>query len=107
MQPSVTLTGSRSQSVSDEAALVRAAAADASAFAALYERYVARVYRFVRPRCASSDEAADLTQQVFVKVAEALPGYRERGVPFVAWLFRIARNTTIDHARRRRPAVPL
>jgi len=107
MQPSVTLTATGSEAESDEAALVRAAVHDSTAFAALYQRYVARVYRFVRLRCASSDEAADLTQQVFLKVAAALPRYHERGLPFAAWLFRIARNATIDHARRRRPAVPL
>jgi RNA polymerase sigma-70 factor (ECF subfamily) len=107
MQPSVTVATSGSQAESDEAALVRAAVHDATAFAALYQRYVAHVYRFVRLRCASSDEAADLTQHVFLKVAEALPRYRERGLPFVAWLFRITRNATIDHARRRRPAAPL
>jgi len=107
MQPSVTLTATGSQAESDEAALVRAAMHDATAFAALYQLYVARVYRFVRLRCASSDEAADLTQQVFLKVAAALPRYHERGVPFVAWLFRITRNATIDHARRRRAAVPM
>jgi RNA polymerase sigma-70 factor, ECF subfamily len=106
MQPSVTLTASGSQAESDEAALVRAAVHDSTAFAALYHRYMARVYRFVRLRCGSSDEAADLTQQVFLKVAAALPRYHERGLPFVAWVFRIARNATIDHARRRRPAVP-
>jgi RNA polymerase sigma-70 factor (ECF subfamily) len=107
MQPSVTLAASGSLVETDEVALVRAAVHDSTAFAALYQHYVARVYRFVRLRCGSSDEAADLTQQVFLKVAAALPRYHERGLPFVAWVFRIARNATIDHARRRRAAVPL
>src|SRR5207248_3040182 len=77
-----------------------------NALAARYQRYVARVYRFLRVRCSSPDEAADLTQLVFLKMAEALPRYRERGAPFAAWLFRIARNAGIDHARRYRVTVP-
>src|SRR5256885_8327038 len=105
MHSSMTFPAGGAGAESDEPELVRRAAVDANALAALYQRYVARVYRFVRPRCNSADEAADLTQQVFLKMAEALPRYRERGVPFAAWLFRIARNAAIDHARRHRPTV--
>src|SRR3979411_362085 len=106
MQSSVTLPAGGAGAETDEVELVRRAAVDAAAMAALYQRYVARMYRFLRVRCSSADEAADLTQQVFLKMAEALPRYRERGVPFAAWLFRIARNAAIDHARRQRGTVP-
>lgn len=106
MHPSVTFTALRSAAASDDAELVRRAPSDATALAELYQRHVARVYRFVRGRCSSADEAADLTQLVFLKMAEAIPRYRERGLPFAAWLFRIARNATIDHARRHRPTLP-
>lgn len=106
MQSSVTLPASAVLAETDEVELVRRAAVDAAAMGVLYERYVARVYRFLRVRCTSSHEAADLTQHVFVKAAEALPRYRERGVPFAAWLFRVARNSAIDHARRHRVTVP-
>jgi RNA polymerase sigma-70 factor (ECF subfamily) len=106
MHPSVTFANGRSAAASDDGELVRRATGDAIALAELYQRYVARVYRFVRARCRSTDEATDLTQQVFLKMAEALPRYRERGIPFAAWLFRIARNAAIDHARRHRPTVP-
>jgi RNA polymerase sigma-70 factor (ECF subfamily) len=106
MQSSVTFPASDAGAQTDEVELVRRAAVDAAATAALYQRYVARVYRFLRVRCGSSDEAADLTQQVFLKMAEALPRYRERGAPFAAWLFRIARNAAIDRARRHRVTVP-
>ena len=102
MQSSVTFPAGGAGAESDEPELVRRAAVDANALAALYQRYVARVYRFLRVRCSSRDEAADLTQQVFLKMAEALPRYRERGAPFAAWLFRIARNAAIDRARRQR-----
>ena len=87
---------------SDEAALVVAAQADPAAFGALYRRYLARVYRYVRAHAASDDDAADLTQQVFLQALAALPEYRPRGAPFAAWLFRIARHAVIDAHRRRR-----
>jgi RNA polymerase sigma-70 factor (ECF subfamily) len=106
MHSSVTFSAGSAGAESDETEVVRRAASDANALATLYQRYVAKVYRFLRVRCSSADETADLTQQVFLKMAEALPRYRERGVPFAAWLFRIARNAAIDHARRHRVTVP-
>jgi RNA polymerase sigma-70 factor (ECF subfamily) len=91
----------------DEAASVRAAQSDPAAFAPLYVRYHARVYRYLLARTASTEEAADLTQQVFVQAMDALPRYRERGLPFAAWLFRIARNTAVSAQRQRRPTLNL
>jgi RNA polymerase sigma-70 factor (ECF subfamily) len=91
--------------VMDDAVVVRAAQRDPAAFAPLYSRYHPRVYRYLRLRTASDDEAADLTQQCFVQALAALPGYRERGLPFPAWLFRIARNVAIDTHRKRRVTV--
>ena len=88
---------------SDEAALVAAAQADPAAFDALYQRYLARVYRYLRAHVGSDDEAADLTQQVFLKALDALPRYRPRGAPFASWLFQIARHVAADAHRRRRP----
>jgi RNA polymerase sigma-70 factor (ECF subfamily) len=89
----------------DEAALVAAAQADPAAFDVLYQRYLARVYRYLRAHVGSDDEAADLTQQVFLKALDALPRYRPRGAPFAAWLFQIARHVAADAHRRRRPTL--
>ena len=89
----------------DERALVEAAAADAEAFGELYRRYVGRVYRYLRERAGSEEDAADLTQQVFLRALAALPRYTQRGAPFGAWLFRIARNAATDAHRRRRGGV--
>jgi RNA polymerase sigma-70 factor (ECF subfamily) len=54
----------------------------------------------------SDEDAADLTQRVFLQALDALPKYQERGSPFAAWLFRIARNAAYDTRRRRRATIP-
>jgi RNA polymerase sigma-70 factor (ECF subfamily) len=84
---------------------VAAAQANPAAFDALYRQYFARVYRYLLARTETPDDAADLTQQVFLQALDALPRYRDRGVPFGAWLFRIARHA-VANSRRRRGAVP-
>ena len=86
----------------DEAELVNAAQAHPSAFALLYQRYLPRVYHYVRVRLETDDDAADLTQQIFLQALDALPSYQPRGAPFVAWLFQIARHAVIDVHRRRK-----
>jgi len=89
----------------DEAALVRTVRTDPDAFGELCVRYSGRLYSYLRVRTQSDEDAADLTQQVFVKAFDALPRYRERGLPFGAWLFRIARNLLTDVQRRRKDTV--
>ncbi|MGE3074499.1 MAG: RNA polymerase sigma factor [Dehalococcoidia bacterium] len=94
------------ESDTDEA-LVAAAKADIAEFAALYERYLPRVYRYLSARAATPEEAADLTQAVFLKAYGGLGKYRTGKVPFAAWLFRIARNAAIDSHRRQKPSAPI
>src|SRR5690606_19987857 len=89
----------------DERALVAAAREDTAAFGLLYQRYLPRIYRYLRARVATEDDAADLTQQVFIQALAAISHYQDRGLPFAAWLFRIARNAATDAARRHRPTV--
>jgi RNA polymerase sigma-70 factor (ECF subfamily) len=84
--------------------VARARAGDELAFTELYDEYAPRVYRFLLLRVRQPADAEDLLQRVFLKVIEALPGFEERGLPFGAWLFRIARNTAIDFERARRAA---
>ncbi|MDQ3547568.1 MAG: RNA polymerase sigma factor [Chloroflexota bacterium] len=93
--------------VADEALLVRAAQEDATSFAPLYHHYYPRVYRYLRARCGTDEDAADLTQAVFLRALAALPNYRERGLPFAAWLFRIASNLATDAQRKQRPTVDI
>ena len=73
---------------------------DQQAFATLYETYRPLVYRFLRRRLDGSDEIVeDLTEDVFVKLYEKLDRYVERGLPFTAWLYRIAHNQLVDFVR--------
>lgn len=96
-------TGERSQD--DDATLAtRAVAGDAEAFGALYDRYVDAVYRYVYYRVRNEADAEDVTSEVFMKALRAMPRYQPRQ-PFLAWLYRIARNTLIDRLRRLRPQV--
>jgi len=91
--------------VNDETALVRAAQENPAAFAPLYERYLGRVYAYLRARTRSIEDADDLTQHVFLQALQALPQYRAQKAPFAAWLFRIARNAATDYHRRHRSTV--
>jgi RNA polymerase sigma-70 factor (ECF subfamily) len=90
----------------EEAALVRAAQENAAAFGPLYERYRDRIYAYLRTRTREAEDAADLTQQVFLQALAALPRYRVGRVPFAAWLVRIAHNTAATYHKRHRQTVP-
>jgi len=80
--------------------VTRAQQGDQTAFASLYEQYRPLVYRFLRRRLDGADEIVeDLTEDVFVKVYEKLGRYVERGLPFTAWLYRIAHNHLVDYLR--------
>lgn len=94
-----------SADIADDVTLVRAARADPTAFAPLYERYRDRVYWYLRTRVATPEDAADLLQQVFLHALDRLDQYNPRKAPFVAWLFGIARNLAINAHRGRRPTV--
>ena len=83
-----------------DAALVQAAkAGDAAAFGELYERYRDAIYRFCLARTGTSHDAEDLTSDVFVKALNSIDRYQDRGLPFAAFLYRIARNAAIDRSR--------
>jgi RNA polymerase sigma-70 factor (ECF subfamily) len=94
----------------DQRLVAEAQQGNLSAFGRLYEIYFERVYRYMMARVGDASEAEDLTQELFLKVMASLGSYRFQGPPFAAWLFRIARNTVVDRARRRKtagPSVPL
>ena len=84
-----------------DAALVRAAqGGDARAFGELYERYRQPLYRYCLARSDSPHEAEDLVSDVFLKAMESLARYRDQGLPFIAFLYRVARNAAIDRSRK-------
>ena len=83
----------------DAALVVAAKAGDASAFGELYERYRDPIYRFCLARTGTAHDAEDLTADVFVKALQSIDRYQDRGLPFAAFLYRIARNAAIDRAR--------
>lgn len=87
----------------------RAQKRDKAAVGQLYEIYAQQIYRYVAFRVPTTADAEDITGNVFLKMLESLPTYRERGVPFEAWLYRIAAAKVADFYRRqrRRPQVEL
>lgn len=88
-----------------DAALVQAAqAGDVRAFGQLYERYRQPLYRYCLARTDSVHEAEDLVSEVFLKAMESLERYRDQGLPFIAFLYRVARNAAIDRSRREKGA---
>jgi RNA polymerase sigma-70 factor (ECF subfamily) len=93
--------------VQEEESLVRQAIqGDQMAFSRLYEEYFDKIYRYVAVRIGDRAEAEDMTQQVFLKAVQSVTSFKWRGVPFSAWLFRIAHNQVVDYLRKRkkRPA---
>jgi RNA polymerase sigma-70 factor (ECF subfamily) len=91
----------------DEAALVAAAKRDPRAFGPLYELYVDRIYRYAYRRVGTHHEAEDITAQTFQQALQALPAYEWRGLPFGAWLFRIAGNIINRRGRTGGREVPV
>ena len=79
---------------------VAAAKRDPAAFAPLYERYVDAIYRYAYRRVGSHAEAEDVTAQTFQQALAALPNFEWRGVPFGAWLYRIAGHVIVQRGRR-------
>ena len=86
--------------------ILRAIQGDEDAFSRLYALYQSAIYRYVFFRVSDEKDAEDLTEEVFVRAWEALPGYRPGEFPFSSWLYRIAHNLTVDFHRKRPPASP-
>ena len=90
-----------------DALVDRARQGDADAFGLLYDRFQPEIVRYLAHRVGDPDTAEDLAQQVFLKAWQAIPRYEARGVPFKAWLYRMAHNQMVDHFRTRRPTADL
>jgi len=86
-----------SDAAAEEALVRRAQAGDREAFRSLYEKYQDRVFATAYRIAGDRETAADLTQEVFVKIFEELPGFRF-GSRFSTWLYRVAANHAINKA---------
>ncbi|HEV3483894.1 MAG TPA: sigma-70 family RNA polymerase sigma factor [Vicinamibacterales bacterium] len=83
-----------------EQALIEAAKQDPSRFAALYEAHFGRIYAFIAQRVRDRSVAEDLTAEVFRHALAAIGAFEWRGVPFAAWLYRIAANEIADYVAK-------
>ncbi len=84
----------------DETLVRRSQHGDPEAMTCLIVKYQDRVYNAILKICANPDDAAELTQDTFVKVLESIGTFRGQSA-FYTWLFRVAVNLTLNHCRRR------
>lgn len=94
----------------DDMELVRQAqSGNITAVGELYDRHRSRIYRYIRFKTANAQVAQDLTGEVFLRMVDHLSGFQPRGVPFSAWLYKIARNLIIKQGQQesRQPLVSL
>jgi RNA polymerase sigma-70 factor (ECF subfamily) len=88
--------------VQDEESLVRRAQQrDPAALTQLYEENFDRIYRYIVLKIGDRTEAEDMTQQVFLKALKSISSFKWKGMPFSAWLYRIAHNQIVDYHRKR------
>jgi RNA polymerase sigma-70 factor (ECF subfamily) len=85
----------------DESLLIQRAKSDKEAFGQLYERYVERIYKYVYYRTGNVADAEDLTARIFERAMNHIGNYQDKGVPFSAWLYRIAHNLVANWHRDR------
>ncbi len=97
------------QELDDRKILTLASQGDQEAFGALYARYVERIFNYVYYRTGNVNDAEDLTARVFYRALHHIQFYTDRGVPFSAWLYRIAHNLIANwhRDRSRHQEIPL
>lgn len=82
----------RNMDLTEEQQLVEDAKTDGASFAKLYDYYFPKVFAYVAAKVGDQNDAEDLVSKTFMKILENLPRYENRGLPFGAWVFTIARN---------------
>ncbi|MFC1899123.1 sigma-70 family RNA polymerase sigma factor [Chloroflexota bacterium] len=86
----------------------RAQQKDQEAFSKLYEEHFDKIYRYITLKIGNATEAEDMTQQVFIKALKSISSFKWKGIPFSAWLFRIAHNQVVDYLRKNKhKTIPL
>ena len=91
--------GSPSEKIHEDGALVRRAKEEREAFEALYLKYLKKVYTYIYYRVGNVEDAEDITESVFLHALIHLNRYQDRGIPFSAWLLRIAHNLVANWHR--------
>jgi RNA polymerase sigma-70 factor (ECF subfamily) len=93
----------------EEEVLALASRGNRDAFGRLYERYMERIFNYVYYRTGNPHDAEDLTERVFQRAMNHIHNYTDRGVPFSAWLYRIAHNLVANwhRDRSRKQEIPL
>lgn len=84
----------------DESALIERAKQDSRAFGQLYEFYFDRIFNYLLRQTGDEDVAGDLCSQTFVNALNNIPRYEVRGIPFSAWLYKIASNEINKYYRK-------
>jgi RNA polymerase sigma-70 factor (ECF subfamily) len=94
---------------SEDELLIRASQGDQDAFGILYEKYVNRIFNYIYYRTGNTHDAEDLTARVFFRAMNHIKSYSNRGLPFSAWLYRIAHNLVANWHRdnSRKKEIPL
>ncbi len=83
----------------DENAIPLAAQGDAEAFGFLYQKYVTAIFNYIYYRTGNQHDAEDITSRVFHRAFGHISSYKFMGVPFSAWLYRIAHNLVANYHR--------
>jgi len=93
----------------NEEILVERAKEDPAAFGVLYEKYVRKIYSYIYRRTGSRHDAEDLTSRTFHRALANIDRYENKGLPFSAWLYRIAHNLVANwlRDRSRHPVISL
>lgn len=86
--------------IQEELQIIKQAKKNPEIFGFLYEKYYKYIFLFINKRVQNQDATSDLTSQVFLKALISLPKYKFKGLPFSAWLFRIASNQVNEFFRK-------
>ena len=88
------------EEIRKEQEIIERSKKDVNAFGELYEKYFDRIYNYIYRQTDDEDLAGDLCSQSFINALNNLPKYEFRGVPFSAWIYKIAGNEVNKHYRK-------
>ncbi len=91
----------------DEQIIQKVKNGDPEAFGLLYDQYAEMVFRYAFSQLDNRFDAEELTEEIFLRSWKALPGYDERGTPFITFLFQVARTSLIEFHRHHKPSPSL